>query len=96
MKKEILRIPMRDGTRLETELFLPEAEARFPALLMRHPYGQLYADALYESMAGDGYAVLFQNDRGRFGSEGQWRPWSPAAFRTTFRSSPQGCGRSAH
>ena len=41
---------------------------------MRHPYGQLYTDALYESMAGDGYAVLFQNDRGRFGSEGQWWP----------------------
>ena len=74
MRKETLRIPMRDGTRLETELFLPEAEVRFPALLMRHPYGQLYADALYESMAGDGYAVLFQNDRGRFGSEGQWWP----------------------
>ncbi|MDD9996531.1 MAG: CocE/NonD family hydrolase [Gammaproteobacteria bacterium] len=81
MKKQTLKIPMRDGTHLETDLFLPDAEARFPALLMRHPYGRLYSDSVYESMTDDGYAVLFQNDRGRFGSEGKWWPLHETSIR---------------
>ena len=31
-------IPMRDGKRLSSDLFRPEAEGRFPVIIMYHPY----------------------------------------------------------
>jgi predicted acyl esterase len=33
-----LMIPMRDGKRLSADLFRPEAEGRFPVIIMYHPY----------------------------------------------------------
>ena len=81
MRKEDLRIPMRDGVSLVTSLYLPDDDGAYPALLMRHPYGQLYPDQMYEAMTQDGYAVLFQNERGRFGSEGEWLPLDSQSIR---------------
>ena len=31
-------IPVRDGKRLSADLFRPDAEGRFPAIVMYHPY----------------------------------------------------------
>src|SRR6476620_8956992 len=31
-------IPVRDGKRLSADLFFPEGEGKFPALVMYHPY----------------------------------------------------------
>src|SRR3989442_2255056 len=31
-------IPMRDGKRLSADIFRPDAEGRFPAIVMYHPY----------------------------------------------------------
>ena len=64
-------IPMRDGVRLQTFLFVPDgAEAR-PALLARCMYGTTSQNGKAERLVEAGYAVALQNVRGRLGSEGE-------------------------
>ena len=38
-------VPMRDGVRLNTFVFLPREGARFPVILHRTPYGIAASDA---------------------------------------------------
>ncbi|HEX5829371.1 MAG TPA: CocE/NonD family hydrolase [Gemmatimonadaceae bacterium] len=73
-------IPMRDGVRLNTEIFVPRrAPGSLPILLTRTPYGvgPNYirgagpGGALHE-LARDGYVFVAQDIRGRYGSEGQF------------------------
>jgi putative CocE/NonD family hydrolase len=73
-------VPMRDGVRLETELYVPKgAKEKLPILLMRTPYGfspdpkgfsQWLSRPWLADLVRDGYLVAFQNVRGRFKSEG--------------------------
>jgi putative CocE/NonD family hydrolase len=69
-------IPMRDGVRLATDVYLPARNGqavagKWPTILMRTPYGkQNEGDGRY--FAAHGYAVVFQDTRGRFRSEGVW------------------------
>ena len=76
-----LMIRMRDGVRLATNVFLPglggaPAPGRFPAVVARTPYGRDFgsAAALPGHFIPFGYAVVVQDVRGRYGSEGRWRP----------------------
>ena len=55
------RVPMRDGTRLATNIFLPEGDAPWPTILARTPYGKdgrssqgykRYTDAGYAYVIG--------------------------------------------
>ncbi len=69
-------IPMRDGVKLQTVIFVPkEATGPLPILLQRSPYG-IPKDELallkpgYDELREDGYIFAYQNLRGRFGSEG--------------------------
>src|SRR5271170_3615871 len=75
-----LSVPMRDGTHLSADAFRPAAPGRHPALLMRTPYNKLatptighlfHFDVLAAARAG--YAVVIQDTRGRYGSEGRFR-----------------------
>ena len=66
-------IPMRDGVKLKTYICLPKGDAPFPALLARTSYGASSSGTYYASR---GYAVLMQDCRGRFGSEGKWDPYT--------------------
>ena len=63
-------VEMRDGVRLATTVYLPPGDGPFPVLLYRTPYD----DAKYADMAatytGAGIAVVTQDMRGRFESEG--------------------------
>jgi uncharacterized protein len=69
-------VPMRDGIRLNTVVFVPEkADGPLPFLMLRTPYGVpaspgLLAGPAYEELVADGYIFVFQDIRGRFGSEG--------------------------
>ena len=67
---------MRDGVRLSVDLFQPQAEGRFPAILIITPYsnnpGYL---ARGKWFAERGYAVAVADSRGRFDSEGDWDPF---------------------
>jgi putative CocE/NonD family hydrolase len=69
-------VPMRDGVRLTTNIFLPAGEqGRLAAILERTPYGKA-ADAApgYLSFVDRGYAVVVQDVRGRYESEGAFDP----------------------
>jgi putative CocE/NonD family hydrolase len=72
-------VPMRDRVSLATDVYLPArdgkaVEQKWPVILMRLPYnkslGRAKADGDY--FAAHGYAVVIQDTRGRFRSEGVW------------------------
>ena len=74
--KEIgVPVAMRDGVRLSSNLFLPSGPGAFPCILVRTPYGK-GADITpyYQSFVERGYAVLVQDVRGRYDSEGAFQP----------------------
>lgn len=68
-----LRMRMRDGVELVADLYRPAGAGRWPAILIRTPYNRRTDDlAGYRLFARRGYAVLIQDVRGRYGSEGEF------------------------
>jgi putative CocE/NonD family hydrolase len=68
-------IPTRDGVRLSTKIFTPRSQAGpLPIILKRTPYGIAGSagnfNAYFKALADDGYIFVFQDIRGKFGSEG--------------------------
>ncbi|MBM3945727.1 MAG: CocE/NonD family hydrolase, partial [SAR202 cluster bacterium] len=75
-----LPIKMRDGTTTYADVYRPAARGKFPVLLTRTPYDRTAGysragtmDAVRATMAG--YAVVIQDVRGRYASEGQFNPF---------------------
>lgn len=70
-------VAMRDGVRLATDIYRPEgAGDRLPVILMRTPYNKATyggATAPAAFFAGQGYAVVTQDVRGQYGSQGFYR-----------------------
>src|SRR5579863_1351024 len=83
-KTEVM-IPMRDGVKLHTEIFVPRKSGeQLPFLLTRTPYGVTddkgknhYLDGSYNEFFADGYIFVFQDIRGRYKSEGQFVMFRP-------------------
>jgi putative CocE/NonD family hydrolase len=76
-------VPMRDGVRLHTKIFVPtDQKEPLPFLFIRTPYGVGDAaeklDTQYAELAADGYIFVFQDIRGKFGSEGAFVMARPA------------------
>jgi uncharacterized protein len=78
-------IPMRDGVKLHTVIMVPKGIPQAPMMLERTPYGASKAASRSESShlsavlpRGDdvislsGYILVFQDVRGKFGSEGSY------------------------
>ena len=68
-------VPMRDGVVLRADILLPSAEGKFPALIYRTPYGKHFALQEYktfEKAVARGYAVVVQDVRGRYASDGEF------------------------
>ncbi|MBV9771606.1 MAG: CocE/NonD family hydrolase [Bryobacterales bacterium] len=66
-----VRVAMRDNVRLDTNVFRPPEARRFPAILLRTPYGKgTNLPAGYQAFINHGYAVVMQDVRGRYGSGG--------------------------
>ena len=63
-------VPMRDGVRLATDVYLPDGKGPWPAILFRTPYGKATAQGQVWQANQRGYAFVSQDIRGRFGSEG--------------------------
>jgi putative CocE/NonD family hydrolase len=62
---------MRDGVRLDTNIFHPLASGRYPVILLRTPYGKgTDLPSGYNSFLNHGYAVVMQDVRGRYDSQG--------------------------
>jgi len=75
VKEFHVAVPMRDGVRLYANLFLPGEHVRVPALLERTPYGKSQTlNANYQAFVDHGYAVVLEDVRGRYESEGTFDP----------------------
>jgi putative CocE/NonD family hydrolase len=82
-------IPMRDGVKLFTTIYMPKDQReKHPILIARTPYSlapygeDIYADALLPSplFVKEGYIIVYQDVRGRWMSEGTFvdiRPHNP-------------------
>jgi predicted acyl esterase len=66
------RVPMTDGTRLATDVYLPKGDGPWPALLFRSVYGRFFParGAVEGGWLEGGYAIVFQDVRGMGTSEG--------------------------
>jgi putative CocE/NonD family hydrolase len=76
---ENVMVPMRDGVRLATNVYRPArqgaaVEARFPVVLERTPYDKDRSDFYARMLVPHGYVFVSQDVRGRYRSEGRWRP----------------------
>jgi predicted acyl esterase len=63
-------VPMRDGVRLATDCYVPAGPGPFPVILVRTIYGKSGSAAFAQEYLNLGYAVVIQDLRGRFDSEG--------------------------
>ena len=78
-------VPMRDGVRLHTEIYVPRNQTEpLPIMLERTPYyanpqEQEYSIRLdwYEEFFDEGYIFVLQDLRGRYDSEGDFRTLRP-------------------
>jgi len=69
---------LADGTRLASDVYLPAgAPGPWPVILERTPYNKLGAALVLSAkyFASHGYAVVLQDVRGRFESEGEFYPF---------------------
>src|SRR5712691_11722481 len=77
-RRSDVSVPMRDGVTLRADVLLSSAEGKFPALIYRTPYGKHFALKEYKTVAkavARGYAVVVQDVRGRYASEGEFVPY---------------------
>src|SRR3954471_6949470 len=72
-------VQMRDGVHLATDVYLPDGDGPFPAVLVRTPYDKSsrYTAISYEAeyFCGRGYAYVAQDVRGKFRSTGTTAPY---------------------
>ncbi len=81
-RKQEVMIPMRDGVKLYTSIYIPrDGSTQYPILLRRTPYAcrpygpDAYPDGLGNQQARyyrEGYIMVCQDVRGRYMSEGQY------------------------
>ena len=82
-QRRVMMIPMRDGVRLNTVIYVPEEAIDAPIVLTRTCYGalersrRLDAPTLIETLplsdepfVRNGYIRVYQDVRGKYGSEG--------------------------
>src|SRR6185503_5768456 len=89
-------ITMRDGVRLHTVILTPQTQTEsLPIMIDRTPYGvnewtsDLVNDAYKELVADGGYIFVFQDIRGKFGSEGQFVMVRPPRDKRDAKSSDE-------
>ena len=77
MTKEVA-VPMRDGVVLRADILLPADSGRFPTLVYRTPYNKESALREYKTFrkaVARGYAVVAQDVRGRYASDGEFNAY---------------------
>lgn len=75
-----LRVAMRDGVQLATDVYRPAGDGQHPVVMLRLPYNKEQPALLF--LAGDilrvaqaGYAVVVQDCRGTWASDGEFNPY---------------------
>jgi hypothetical protein len=88
-EKREIRIPVRDGVKLFTSVYLPKDNSRkYPIMFSRTPYTvSPYGEDKFKGLLGpsehfmrEGYIFVYQDVRGKFLSEGDYmdvRPYKP-------------------
>jgi len=72
---------MKDGVVLYSDVYLPKEPGKYPTIVVRTPYG-VQRPGMHQTMtyfAKEGYAVVLQDVRGRYESEGIWDPFRDEA-----------------
>ena len=73
-----LGCPAEDRVRLSTDVYLPDGDGSWPCILLRTPYSNndpVKKIPLAREFASNGYAMVMQDVRGRYDSEGEWEPF---------------------
>src|SRR5437870_3685534 len=74
-----LRVAMADGVRLATDLYRPSGGGSHPTILIRTPYhrssGEGFSTAHVPEFVAAGYAVVVQDIRGKYDSDGEANPF---------------------
>src|SRR5262245_34980657 len=72
---EAVQVRMRDGARLNADVYLPAVTGKVPVVLIRTPYKTEFGpkNAFVNRLIEAGYGVVQQHERGRFLSEGEMR-----------------------
>jgi putative CocE/NonD family hydrolase len=72
----MVMVPMRDGVGLATDVYRPKGEGPFPTIFVKTPYNfnKISGSSLQMGIEAveRGYAMVVQNERGRYYSEGEW------------------------
>ena len=95
-------VPMRDGTVLSADIYRPQTESRLPTLLQRTPYNKELPTLVNSSVnvlrvVQSGYAMVVQDTRGRFASQGTFirSATKPTTARTPSPGQPPSRGQTA-
>lgn len=72
-------VAMRDGVKLAADIYRPTQngqvmDSKFPVILVRTPYNKDDATQVANAFVPHGYVVVLQDVRGRYKSDGHWRP----------------------
>jgi putative CocE/NonD family hydrolase len=76
-----LYVEMRDGVELATDVYRPADEEACPTIVHRNPYDKSNAGSVAGLVLNpldavqEGFAVVVQDPRGRFKSDGEWEPF---------------------
>ena len=75
-------VPMRDGTMLATDIYMPPSPGPHPVILQRTPYGYTLGHGCFANTSGqmafwaqNGYVGITQDARGTFRSHGTFQPF---------------------
>ena len=75
-------VPMRDGTLLATDIYMPASTGPQPVILQRTPYGHTLGHGCFAGTSGqmafwarNGYVGITQDSRGTFRSHGSFHPF---------------------
>lgn len=68
---KFIMVPLRDGTGLATDIYLPAGEGPFPVVLCRTPYGRGREQGTATRALAEGCVLIAQDVRGDGGSEGE-------------------------
>ena len=75
VEKQVVMVPMRDGVKLATNIYLPDGDGPWPVVLTRTPYNKNGANGSAATYNDRGYVLVSQDVRGRYESEGENRPF---------------------
>lgn len=70
IKPKLSMVPMRDGTPLATDVYVPSGKGPWPTIYLMTPYGRGGARSFAKQALNHGYAVVSQDIRGRGDSHG--------------------------